>query len=235
MTPNALENAEAVQDPEPEAPQRFPDRHAAGEQLAGALTAHRDTDALVLGIPRGGVIVAAAVARQLGVELDAVISRKIEVPEQPELAMGAVTADGGCYVNEDTVARHEVSEEQLASAIARETVAAQARQERFRGDRPPPRIANRTVVVVDDGLATGATLRAALRSVRGARPARLVAAVPVGDRDTCEAFQAEADEVVCLTDLGPVGAVGAHYDDFDPPDDEIVRGLLEESARAVPD
>jgi putative phosphoribosyl transferase len=229
------ENNEAVHDREPEAPARFPNRHEAGDLLAAVLTAYRDTDALVLGIPRGGVIVAAAVARRLGAELDAVISRKIGVPAQPELAMGAVTADGGVYVNERTVAAHDVSGEQLAAAIARETAEAKARQEQFRGDRPPPRIANRTVIVVDDGLATGATMRATLRSVRAEQPARLVTAVPVGDREACEEFQAEADEVVCLTALGPTGAVGSHYDDFDPPDDETVLSLLGGFAPAAPD
>src|SRR5215207_3886511 len=153
------ENIEAVHDPEPEASARFPNRYEAGNQLAAVLTAYRDSDALVLGVPRGGVIVAAAVARQLGAELDAIISRKIAVPAEPELAMGAVTADGGVYVNERTVAAHDVSGEQLAAAIARETAEAKARQELFRGDRPP-RIANRTVIVVDDGLATGAGMRA---------------------------------------------------------------------------
>jgi putative phosphoribosyl transferase len=234
MASPAQENGEAAPDPDPDAREWFPHRNEAGERLAAALTAYRDTGALVLGIPRGGVIVAAAVARRLGAELDAVITRKIAVPAEPELAMGAVTADGGVYVNERTVAGHGVSEEQLAAAIARETAEAKARQERFRGDRPPPRIANRTVIVVDDGLATGATMRATLRSVRGAGPARLVAAVPVGDRDTCEEFRAEADEVVCLIALGSTGAVGSHYDDFNPPDDETVRSLLEGSAPVVP-
>jgi putative phosphoribosyl transferase len=228
------ENNEALLNPEPEAPARFPNRHEAGDLLAAVLTAYRDTDALVLGLPRGGVIVAAAVARRLGAELDAVISRKIAVPAQPELAMGAVTADGGVYVNERTVAAHDVSGEQLAAAIARETAEAKARQEQFRGDRPP-RIANRTVIVVDDGLATGATMRATLRSVRAEHPARLVTAVPVGDRAACEEFQAEADELVCLSVLGATGAVGSHYDDFDPPDDETVRSLLESFAPPGPD
>src|SRR5215207_1979104 len=220
------ENIEAVHDPEPEASARFPNRYEAGNQLAAVLTAYRDSDALVLGVPRGGVIVAAAVARQLGAELDAIISRKIAVPAEPELAMGAVTADGGVYVNERTVTAHDVSEEQPA--------AAKARQEQFRGDRPP-RIANRTVIVVDDGLATGATMRATLRSVRAEHPVRLVTAVPVGDRDACEEFQAEADEVDCLTTLGSIGAVGSLYDDFDPPDDETVRSLLGSFAPAAPD
>jgi predicted phosphoribosyltransferase len=121
------ENNEAVHDSEPEASARFPNLHEAGNQLAAVLTAYRDSDALVLGVTRGGVIVAAAVARQLGAELNAVISWKIAVPAEPELAMGAVTADGGVYVNERTDTAHDVSEEQLAAAIARETAAAKAR------------------------------------------------------------------------------------------------------------
>jgi ribosomal protein L11 methyltransferase len=212
--------------PEPEAEHRFASRLAAGERLAGALMGYQNDEPLVLGIPRGGVVVAAAVARVLGADLDVVISRKLEVPFEPDLAMGAVTADGALYVNERSLAAHNVTADQLAEVIARETAEAHSRHERFRGDRPPPRIANRTVIVVDDGLATGATMRATLRALRTREPGRLVVAVPVGDRDACEDLQAEADDVVCLTALGSTGAVGSHYDDFRSPSDETVQSLL---------
>ncbi|HEU0114603.1 MAG TPA: phosphoribosyltransferase family protein, partial [Thermomicrobiales bacterium] len=176
----------------------FANRAAAGEALATALMRHQANDPLILGIPRGGVPVAAAVARRLGAELDVAVARKLGVPEQPELAMGAVTADGGLYLDRDIVARHDVTEAQVAAAIARETAEAQAREQRFRGARPQPRMTDRTVIVVDDGLATGATLRATLRAVRAQGPGRLVAAVPVGPRETFEELQGAADEVVCL-------------------------------------
>lgn len=211
---------------EPDIVPLFANRQAAGARLAEALIAFRDRHPLVLAIPRGGVPVAAEVARYLGTELDVVITRKLGVPEEPELAMGALTADGGLYVNHDTVAGHEVTEEQLAGVIARETAQARAREEYFRGERPRPQIDNRTVIVVDDGLATGATLRATLQALRLHHPARLVAAVPVGSDDGCEDLRNDADDVICLYEPDPFSSVGTHYGDFKAPDDEDVRRIL---------
>jgi ribosomal protein L11 methyltransferase len=213
-----------AQDPELEP--SFPNRQAAGERLAAALLAYRGTAPLVLAIPRGGVPVAAAVARQLDAELDVVIARKLEVPLQPDLAMGAVTTDGGLYINEDTVARHNVTAEQLAAVISREREEAAAREQRFRGARPPRQIAGRTVIVVDDGLATGATMRATLRALRAQQPARLVAAVPVGAREACEELQQDADVVACLYVPESFSAVSVYYDDFQAPADETLQRLL---------
>jgi putative phosphoribosyl transferase len=195
-------------------------------RLAEALEAYRGQDPLVLAIPRGGVPVAAEVARRLGAELDVVITRKLGVPAEPELAMGALTADGGLYVNQETVTGHEVSAEQLAEVIARETEAAVARDRYFRGERPQPRIGNRAVIVIDDGLATGATMRATLRALRLHLPARLVAAVPVGSDDGCADLRNDADEVICLYEPDPFSSVGTHYGDFKAPDDEEVRRIL---------
>lgn len=206
---------------------RFPDRRVAGETLAGALQGFGARDTLVLGIPRGGVIVAAEVARRLQAELDAVVSRKLEAPGSPELAMGAVTAGGGIDIAERTVASHDVMPVQLQEAISRGVADALARQSRFRGQRPSPRVANRTVIVVDDGLATGATMRAALREVRAAGPAFLVAAVPIGDPEAWAELQEFADAVVCLVKPPSFSAVGCHYDDFRAPDDETVQHLLQ--------
>jgi predicted phosphoribosyltransferase len=195
-------------------------------RLAEALAAYRDQDPLVLAIPRGGVPVAAEVARWLGAELDVVITRKLGVPAEPELAMGALTADGGLYVNQETVTGHEVSAEQLAAVIARETEAAAARERYFRGERPQPRISNRTVIIIDDGLATGATMRATLQALRRHHPARLVTAVPVGSDDGCEELRSVADDVICLYEPEPFSSVGTHYGDFKAPDDEEVRRIL---------
>lgn len=204
----------------------FPNRQAAGDQLATLLLPYRDKDTLILGIPRGGVPVAAAVARRLGAELDVVIARKLGVPDVPELAMGAVTATGRLYVDQDIVARRGVAKEQLEAVIARESDEAKRQEARFRGGRPRPRIAHRTVIVVDDGLATGATLRATLHAVRALWPARLVAAVPVGPREAHDVLQGDADEVVCLVVQEPFEAVGFAYDDYRAVTDETVAGIL---------
>ena len=206
----------------------FPNRHVAGERLSAALAAYRGHAPLVLGIPRGGVPVAAAIARVLEAELDVVITRKLEVPCEPNLALGAITADGGVYVNERTVAAYDVTPEQLAAVIARERKEAKRRDHAFRGERPPPPLANRTVIVVDDGLATGATMRATLRALRAHEPAHLVAAVPVGAPDACADLQHDADEVICLYAPESFSAVSVYYDDFQAPADETVRRILHE-------
>ena len=204
----------------------FPTRQTAGQFLGEALSAYRGTHPMVLGIPRGGVPVAAEVARQLDGELDVVIARKLGVPAQPELAMGALTADGGIYIDDRTIARHRVTAAELAAVITRELTEAQAREHRFRADHPPRQIAGRTVIVVDDGLAMGSTMRAALRALRGQQPARLVAAVPVGSGDTCDDLRNDADEVVCVHSPESFSAVGEFYEDFRAVDDETVRQIL---------
>jgi predicted phosphoribosyltransferase len=204
----------------------FRDRRDAGIQLAEALSSYRGQDVLVLGIPRGGVVVAAEVARRLEAELDVIVARKLGAPISRELAIGAVTADGERYLNEDILRELHVSERYLQTVTEEEQAEARRREERFRAGRPPARIAGRTVILVDDGLATGATMRAAVRSVRRQGPARLVIAVPVGARETCEELRAEADEVVCLQQPEPFWAVGAHYQHFEPVDDNTVQELL---------
>lgn len=208
----------------------FRDRADAGAQLAQALQGYRGQDVLVLGIPRGGVVVAAEVARRLGAELDVIVARKLGAPISRELAIGAVTADGERYLNEDILRELRVPEHYVQTVTEEEQAEARRREERFRAGRPPARIAGRTVILVDDGLATGATMRAAVRSVRRQRPARLVVAVPVGARETCEELRAEADEVVCLFQPEPFWAVGAHYRHFEPVDDATVQELLRASA-----
>ncbi len=210
----------------------FRDRLDAGRELAERLAPYRGTGALVLGIPRGGVPVAAEVARQLGADLGVVVARKLGAPYQEELAIGAVTADGGRYLNEDLVRELGVSESYIEAVTAKQRAEAQRRDRRFRGAGGPPPVAGRVVILVDDGLATGATVHAAIRSVREQGAARIIVAAPVGPAGTCDTLRAEADEVVCLHQPEPFYAVGLHYEDFRPTsDDEVERLLTEWAAR----
>jgi putative phosphoribosyl transferase len=211
----------------------FRDRIDAGAELAKRLEAYRGRDVLVLGIPRGGVPVAAEVARSLDAELDIVVARKLGAPFQPELAIGAVTANGGRYLNDVLAREADVTPEYLAAVTAEEMAEAHRREERFRGQRTPPRIAGRTVIVVDDGLATGATMRAAVRSLRRREPARLVVAIPVGPPSTCAALRAEADEVIALHEPEPFLAVGLYYQDFRPTEEREIERLLRASQQRM--
>jgi putative phosphoribosyl transferase len=210
----------------------FVDRSDAGQRLAGVLPPLRGQDVLVLGIARGGVPVAAQVARSLGAELDVVVTRKIGVPLQPELALGAVTADGSRFTNLALVRELKLSTWLLRLLADEQRAEARRNVERLRGHRPPPRITGRTVIVVDDGLATGATMRAALRSVQRSGPSRVVAAAPVAAWSTARALRGEA-EVVCLLEPDPFFAVGRYYQDFQPVSDDAVRQLLAEGIRSV--
>jgi len=207
---------------------RFRDRIDAGRVLAERLSMYRGKDVLVLGIPRGGLPVAAEVARRLGAELDVLVARKLGAPGQPELAIGAVTANGGEFVDEEVVAYLGVSEAYLQRVREEQMGEARRREARFRGDRPAERIRDRIVMLVDDGLATGATMRAAARSVRKHRPALLVVAVPVGSREACAALREEADELVCPLVPDSFGAVGYFYEDFEPTEDAEVESILRE-------
>ena len=208
--------------------QAFRDRREAGQRLVEALADYKGKDALVLGIPRGGVAVAAEVARQLEADLDVVVARKLGAPGQPELAIGAVTANGGLFLDHDAIEALGVSDDYLTAVIARESEVARQREERFRGARPPAAVEGRAVIVVDDGLATGATMRAAVHAVAKRRPARLIVAVPVGSQGACDALRKEADEVVCLLTPEPFWAVGLYYEDFAPVEDEEVQEILQQ-------
>jgi predicted phosphoribosyltransferase len=208
-------------------PKYFRDRVDAGAQLAEALGAYRGQDALVLGIPRGGVPVAAEVARGLQGELNLVVARKLGAPGHEELAIGAVTANGGQYLNEELIQDIGVSPRYLDAVIAKQMAEAQRREATLRGSAPRPRVAGRLVIVVDDGLATGATARAAVRSVRKQQPVRLILAVPVGAPESCEALKPEVDDLVCLSQPALFFAVGLWYENFEPTEDAEVKRIVE--------
>lgn len=206
----------------------FTNRVEAGRQLARALAAYRDRDPVVLALPRGGVPVAAEVAQALHAPLDLVVVRKIGVPTQPELAMGAVVdgADPIVVRNDDVVRDTRVSEADFQMICKAELAEIERRRARYIGTRARVEPAGRTVIVVDDGVATGATVRAALAAIRARRPKWLVLAVPVGPVTTIEELRREADDVVCLEEHERFGAIGYFYADFRPTTDEEVVKLL---------
>jgi putative phosphoribosyl transferase len=211
----------------------FADRIDAGIRLGRALGSYRGTQPLVLGIPRGGLPVAAEVAKALDGELDVIVARKLGSPISPELAVGAVTADGARYLNEEVIADLGVPDAYLDRVTQEKAAEARQREERFRRGRPALDVAGRTVILVDDGLATGSTMVAAARSLRARHPAKLVIAVPVGPRETCERMEGEADEVVCLQMPEYFLAVGLHYIDFSQTEDEDVERILREAHPAA--
>ena len=208
-------------------PQRFRNRIDAGRRLAEKLAAYANrSDVLVLGLPRGGVPVGFEVARALGAPLDVFLVRKLGVPGYEELAMGAVASGGGRVLNDEIVRGLGISEHEIDAAVARELEELARREQLYRGDRPPPDIEGRTVILVDDGLATGATMRAASQALRQQHPARIVVGVPTASPDTCEALKAEADNVVCAMTPEPFFAVSHWYEDFTQTTDDEVRHLL---------
>lgn len=210
----------------------FADRVEAGRMLAQNLEEYEGENALVLGIPRGGVPVAAEVAKAIGGELDIIVARKLGAPGSPELAIGAVTSNGGRYLNDRVIGEFGVSNEYLERVTAAEMEEAHRRETTFREGREPPAIAGRTVIIVDDGLATGSTMRASVRSVRQHSPAKLIVAVPVGAAESCAAIAEDADEVVCPHKPEVFWAIGQFYENFEPTEDEEVRRILAQSRSA---
>lgn len=205
---------------------RFADRHAAGRELADRLSSLNLRHPLVLGLPPDGVPVAYEIARALGTPLAVLVVGKIAVPGSRELGIGAIAAGGTCVLDLDAVRHLRVSADELEAAIVRATSELDADVQRHRNALLPSDLKGRTAIVVDDGLADGATARAALRAARARNPSRLVLAVPVGESETVQSLRQDADEVLCLFEANPMLAVGLWYEHFEPiPDAEIAQLL----------
>lgn len=211
------------------------DRRDAGRVLAGMLEQYRDRDdVVVLGLPRGGVPVAYEVATALGVVLDIFLVRKLGLPDHPEVAMGAIAGGGLVVINDDVIRGFGVAPDVIQRVAEQEGRELARRERAYRDGIPRAGLTGRTVIIVDDGLATGASMRAAIQAVRKLRPARLVVAVPAAPKSTCEELALEVDEVVCATTPSPFFAVSASYWDFTQTTDEQVRDLLRAAARSRP-
>lgn len=212
---------------------RFRDRRDAGRILAHHLMNYADCpDVLVLGLPRGGVPVAFEVAQALHAPLDVFLVRKLGVPGFEELAMGAIATGGVRVLNKDVLRSINASDAMIETVVNKEMQELNRREQLYRGERPSPKIAGKTIILIDDGLATGSTMRAAVAALRQRAPARVIVAVPVGARETCVAVQKECDEVICPQCPEPFYAVGAWYRDFSQTTDEEVQTLLRLAANA---
>lgn len=207
----------------------FSDRTDAGRKLGARLTPLAPMEPIVIGLPRGGVVVAAEVARALVAPLDIWIVRKLGAPFNPEYGLGAVAEGGEIWIDHEALDSLELTEIHLEPVIQKEQREVRERVPRFRRGRPLPSVRGRIVIVVDDGLATGGTARVALHAMRRAGAARLVLAVPTGSWQTAKSLETEADEVICLETPRPFVAVGHSYEDFDAVEDETVIQLLDEA------
>jgi putative phosphoribosyl transferase len=217
---------------EPNVSPRFRDRADAGRVLANALAGYAGrSDVIVLALPRGGVPVAYEVARSLGAPLDVFLVRKLGLPGHEELAMGAIASGGVRLLNKDVVDTYKVSNAQIESVAETEQRELERRERIYRDARPLPAIQGRTVILVDDGLATGATMRVAVLALREESPASIIVAVPVAAEETCEDFRGIVDDIICAETPAPFYAVGLWYEDFAQTTDEEVHELLNATAR----
>jgi putative phosphoribosyl transferase len=214
----------------------FRDRRDAGRQLAAQLGAYANRpDVVVLALPRGGVPVGFVVAGALDAPLDVFLVRKLGVPGHEELAMGAIATGGVRVLNDSVVQGLRIPDEVIDRVAADEQRELERREREYRDGRPPPDVRGRTVLLVDDGLATGSTMRAAAAALREQEPARIVVAVPISAPETCDEFRAVVEEIVCAVTPERFYAVGVWYEDFSPTSDEEVRDLLRRAARARPE
>lgn len=213
---------------------QFRDRREAGKILAQRLQHYAGSaDVVVLALPRGGVPVAYEVARALHCPLDLFIVRKLGLPGREELALGAIATGGIRVLNNDVIRLLNVPEEVIAFVAKREREELERRERDYRGDRPALELRDKTVILIDDGLATGASMRAAVQGLRARHPARIVVAVPTAAREVCEAFRQEVDEIICAITPEPFEGVGRWYEDFQQTGDEEVRLLLAEANREL--
>jgi len=214
----------------------FSNRAEAGRQLAEKLDKYAGRkDVIVLGLPRGGVPVAYEVAKRLRAPLDVFIVRKLGVPGFEELAAGAIASGGVRVLNEEVMRAIPYADEAIEAVTVRETAELERREQIYREGRPSPELRDRVVILVDDGLATGATMRAAVKALRQQGAAKIVVAVPVGPPDTCREIEQEADETICLSTPPFFQAVGQYYEDFSQTSDEDVRELLSQAAQDIPE
>ncbi|MEN8614567.1 phosphoribosyltransferase family protein [Dehalogenimonas sp. THU2] len=215
-------------------PKAFTDRIEAGRLLAAELISYAGRKAVVLGVPRGGMAVAREIARRLDADLDIVLSRKLRSPGQPELAFGAISEDGQVSLNRNVVQMLGISDDYIEREKSFQMAEISRRNRLFREVRPKVPLAGLTVIITDDGVATGATFKVALAAARHESPARLVAAVPVGPEDTISEMAAIADEILCLRSPAGFGAVGQFYESFDQLEDEDVLAILREESQRSP-
>lgn len=211
---------------------RFEDRAEAGRYLATKLDRYAGrSEALVLGLPRGGVPVAYEVAKALHLPLDVFLVRKLGMPGHEELAMGAIATGGVRVLNEAVISGYDIAQSTIDRVAREERQELQRRQQLYRGDQPEPDVHGRTVILVDDGLATGATMRAAVAALRQQNPAHIVVAVPTASAETCAEFDDLVDEIICAITPDPFFGVGLWYENFSQTSDEEVRSLLEQTAQ----